>query len=377
MTGQQRPPSASRLARLLGFLESDPRNLRLIADAASAAFDEQSFAQAYELLARYAALEPLPPELLNLKGLVALAEGKFAEAASAFAGLRAEADNPVLRFNLAWAKANMGAYREAIGLLDDEALAAAPRAPALKIHAMHHLMLYGEALAEGERLAKRYPGDEALMGALATLALDAERADLALVYGRQATGNTEGQAALGFLALGENKDRDALALFDRAIAAQPGNPRAWVGKGLGLLASGNAKDGVDAIDRGAELFHDHLGSWIASGWAHFVNGQNDKARASFERAMAIDPNFSECHGGLAVLDVIAGDFEKAKRESEIALRLDRNSLGGALSASMLLDKSGNAKAAQRVRDIAFSAPIGPNGQTLAQALLAFSRKPQR
>jgi len=33
-----------------------------------------------------------------------------------------------------------------------------------------------------------------------------------------------------------------------------------MGKGLGLLASGKADEAVEAIDRGAALFSDHIGS---------------------------------------------------------------------------------------------------------------------
>jgi tetratricopeptide (TPR) repeat protein len=268
------------------------------------------------------------------------------------------------------------AYKDTVALLDDEALAAAPCAPSLKIHALHHLGRYEEALSLGKDLVQRFPDNQALMGALATLALDAEQADLVRLYASRAGGNAEGLAALGFLTLGEDDSRASLRLFDEAIAVQPANPRAWVGRGLGLLSAGDATAGADAIDHGAALFGDHLGSWIASGWAHFVKGDSAKARASFERAMAIDPNFSESHGGLAVLDIVDGKIEEARRESQIAPRLDRNSLGGALATSMLLDRSGKADTARRVRETALSTPLGPDGRTIAQALAGFAKAPR-
>jgi len=65
-----------------------------------------------------------------------------------------------------------------------------------------------------------------------------------------------------------------------------------------------------------------------------------------------------------------------RRESEIAVRLDRNSLGGALATSMLLDRSGKADAARRVRETALSTPLGPDGRTIAQALAGFGKVPQ-
>lgn len=362
-----------RLKRLLGFVARDPGNPALLADAAAAAYDDKAYDTAAELLERHAAVAPLPLTLLNLTGLVALARQRYSDAAAIFARLRADGgDDPAVKFNLAWSEAMKGAHREALDLLDDETIAASPRAPSLKIQMMHHLNLYDEALACGEALARRFPGDEALMGALATLALDAEKSELALHYARRAGSNAEGTAALGILTLGEHDVAGSLDLFEQALAKQPANPRAWVGKGLALLMSNDAAAGATAIDRGAELFGDHLGSWIASGWAHFVTGDYVKARASFERALAIDPNFAESHGGLAVLDVLAGNLDDARRRSEIALRLDRTCLGGALAKSLLLERGGHAQAAQKIRQVALSMPIGANGQTIAQALVGFS-----
>jgi tetratricopeptide (TPR) repeat protein len=368
-------PRSARVARLLTFVERDPANLSLIADAATAAFDEQAYDLASSLMERYKTLAPLPSPLKNLDGMTAMARQDYAGAAATFEQLRTEAgDNPALRFNLAWASAMMGAYAQALELLDDDVVGISPRAPALKIHAMHHLGMYDEALASGEHLAGRFPDNQALMGALATLALDAEKPDLAARYAERAGGNPEGRAALGFLALGNYETGRSLELFDDAIAQQPDSPRAWVGKGLGLLATGDARAGAEAIDRGAALFGDHIGSWIASGWAHFTRSDYVKARQSFERALAIDPNFSESHGGLAVVDIMDGRMEDAKRRCDIALRLDRNCFGGALAKSLLLETGGRPDAAQHVRDIAFATPVGPNGQTLAQAIVAMSSR---
>src|ERR1700742_1651059 len=134
----------SRLQTLLGFLDRDPENLPLLADAAAAAFDEKAFDAAADLLDRHAAIAALPPNLLNLRGMVLLAQQRYADAAAVFGELRARDDKPSLRFNLAWAKAMMGAYDEALALLDDETLSASSRAPSLKIHMMHHLGLYDD-----------------------------------------------------------------------------------------------------------------------------------------------------------------------------------------------------------------------------------------
>jgi hypothetical protein len=90
--------------------------------------------------------------------------------------------------------------------------------------------------------------------------------------------------------------------------------------------------------------------------------------------MAADPNFAETHGGLAVLDVVEGHVDEARRHTEIALRLDRKSFGAALAKSMILERGGHAQMAQKIRDIALSQPVGPNGETIAEALVSFGSR---
>ncbi|HEX3673456.1 MAG TPA: tetratricopeptide repeat protein [Rhizomicrobium sp.] len=366
--------AGSRLERLLGFLGKDSANASLLADAAQAAVDARDFDMAADLIARHDAIARPGPALINLQGLIALAQHRFADAAAIFGALRAQSDNPALRFNLAWSMAMTDAWRGALDLLDDETLAASPRAPSLKIQAMHHLDLYDDALACGEELARRYPDNRELMGALATLALDAEKPELAQRYAEQAGDNAEGRTALGMLSLGEQDTARSLALFDEAMQKQPNNPRAWLGRGLAQLAAGDTRAGVEAIDRGAELFQDHIGSWVASGWAHFVNCDYVRARASFDRALAIDQNFAESHGGVAVVDIVDGRLDEARKHCDIALRLDRSCFGGALAKSLLLAQAGHPQAAQKVRDIALNTPIGPSGKTIAQVLIGFGAR---
>lgn len=364
-----------RLERLLGYLERDPGNLSLLGDAAAAAFEDRAFDEAEALLGRIAAQGPLSPPMLNLAGLLALARQRFEDAATLFEQLiEAGHAMPEVRFNRAWALAMTGRYEEAEALLDEETIAASPRGPALKIHMLHHLEQYDEALALGAELAERYPDNEALMGALATLAMDAEQVDLARQYAERAGDSAEGLAARGMFTLEGPDSANALPMFDQAIAQQPRNPRAWMGRGLSLLMAEDRSGAVEAIDKAAELFGTHLGSWIASGWAHFMNGDQLKARQSFERALAIDGTFSETHGGLAVMDIMAGDIDSAKRNCEIALKLDRASFGGALAQMLLLNQAGDHEKAARIRDIALSTPIGPDGKTIAQALVSMGYK---
>jgi len=357
-----------RSARLISYLQQDPHNEALRAEAVSAAIGDHLYETAEELLNGTSS-----PPLLNLKGVLALRQGRYEDAVGIFGRLREIGDDPALRFNLAWANAMLGDFASANALLDEEAIAVTPHAAVLKIESLHHLDLHDEGLETGALLAERYPDNVVLMGALATLAMDADNLALAGKYAAQSGDNPEGLAARGMLMLDSEDAGDALQLFEHALAQRPSNPRATIGKGLALLASGRNGDAAQSLERGAELFEDHLGSWIAAGWAHFIAGDRAKARDCFDRAKSIDDSFAESHGALAVLDMLDGNIEHAQQGAKVALRLDRASLGGALAQSMLLEQSGKINAAEKVRQLALSAPIGPEGKTIADALARFAR----
>lgn len=360
-----------RLQRLLGFLESDPENLSLLGDAAALAFDEGQVARAEALLDRHAALAPLPAPLLNLKGLAALSRQRFGEAAAAFETLLAQApDDPALRFNLAWCRAMTGDPAGAAALLDEATIAATPRAAALKVQALHQIGPLEDVLAYGMGLAELYPDDRALMSALAVVALDAEDARLAEDYARRAGDTPEGLSTLGMLQLAEDQVDGALALFDRALAAYPDSGRGLLGKGLALLLRNEPGAAAACLDRSARVFGGHVGTWVAAGWAHFVSGDYVAARRAFEAALALDDTFAESQGGLAVLDALEGRLAEAKRRATVALRLDGQSLGGALAMSLVLAGEGKPEQAEKVRAAALDAPLGPGGRTLAQTMVA-------
>ena len=366
-----------RLQRLLGFLDADPANLALLADAANAALDESQPETAADLLERYREHAPLPPGLLNASGLAAMRSGRYEQARAAFTALRdAGHDHPVVRFNLAWLSAVEGDFVRVAELADDDVIHAVPRAATLKVQALHHLGDLDGALQLGRALLERLPDDDALLGALSVAAMDADDYALAAKLAGQAKGGSDALTTRGLVALNEDDTPRALALFDQALADHKAAPRAWIGRGLGLLVTGDLDGAAPSLEKGAEIFGDHLGSWIAAGWVQFLRRDLDAARRNFETALKHDDNFAETHGALAVVDLAEGHVDSAKRRTEIALRLDKDCFGAALAKILLLQMQGQPELAARIRDRALNLPAGVDGKTLAQAISGFGLSPR-
>lgn len=366
---EQTAAASSRYLRLADLLGHDPDNLALLADAAEAAFAEDRFDVAQALVERQARLAPLSPQGQHLAGLIAMRQLDWPRASEIYQGLLASgADAPPVRFNLAWSLAMAKCFEEALAALDEATSLALPQAAQLEVQLLHQLGAFEQALDRARILIEVHPEHRGLNAIVSTLAIDMEDGTLALRTAEKAGDHPDALTTLGTLALGEDDPETAVRLFEAALARAPEAPRAWIGLGLTRLLGEDKAAAAGDLDRGAEMFGTHLGSWIAAGWAHALTGDRMAARARFEKALALDDSFGEAQGSLAVIELLDGQLEEAKRRTEVALRLDRGSFSAALASMLLAAGEGRADRAARIFETALHMPVGENGKTLAQAL---------
>ena len=93
----------------------------------------------------------------------------------------------------------------------------------------------------------------------------------------------------------------------------------------------------------------HIGSWHGLAWARLFGGDLEGSAQAFGRALELDRNLADSHGGLAAVDALRGRRQEAEAGIERALRLDRTSLAAAY-ARMLLN--GETLDASRFREVA-------------------------
>lgn len=357
--------------RLLGFLDSDPDNPTLLADAVRAGLDAGRTDSAETLATHLRLVAPGSFEGEYLTGLIAMHRGDFSAAAARFATILDRTNDPATRFNLAWSRAMIGEKSDALTVLDPATAEALPSAAMLRVQLLHEAADFDGALVEGKAALSRFPNDRGLLAAMATLALDVEDTDLARDCAHRAGDHPEALAAVGVLGLQGGDVTGARHAFDRSLAERDHNPRAWIGRGLVGLAEQNPAEAAPDIDRGAQQFGDHIGSWIAAGWAWYLAGDVAAAQLRFERALAIDPAFAESHGSLAVIDIARGDRDAARHKMATALRLDRACFSAALAQALLA--SGDPERAAAIVERAMTTPIDGGQLTLASYLAGLTR----
>lgn len=242
----------------------------------------------------------------------------------------------------------------------------------LLVMTYHHLGLMAEAAAVADANAEPARADAGLAGAYALLYLDQSRpsdagrwAKVALALDERCLDALTVDATLS-LAQGDRKR--ASQAFESALAVAPQTGRAWVGLGSIALLERDFPRALERLNRGVELMGGHVGSWHVLAWAYLLSGDLVNAERAFERALALNRNFAETHGGLAAVAAMRGDGAAARRSLETALRLDPGCLSAQFARSVLAGQSGQPEQARAIVLAAFSQ------LTSSPALAAFAKK---
>jgi len=232
---------------------------------------------------------PPPPSeaeavaLLRAEILMGLERAPEAEAIYR-AAVRARPDSSQATLGLARALLDQGKHADAKSALD-EAIPHLPPAETLYLllaEAQSGLGAIPEAVAAARRGVEALPTSTLLWKRLGELEMAREAwSDASVAFARaialDAT-NSELLLKAGFIADKLGHSMDSLAFYDRATQVAPADKYAWSSRGLALLAAGRAED----------------------------------ASASFERALALDPEFDAAQQG-----------KKASSEKARELEIDR------------------------------------------------------
>lgn len=361
---------AEKLKSLTQFLESDPKNPALLRDVAETALEANECELANSVFGRLNAVEPLEGEMANLAGIAAMRSGDQNAAREWYAIAEQEMpEDTGLQFNRAWSLALSGEFSASAELLNEDMTKSLPQAAMLDMQIAHELGAFEDAEAKMDAYLALHPEYPPLQAAASVLAMDVDRPELAREAALKGGEHPDAVTTLGTLDLGEFKVERAEAQFAKALATGHKNPRAEIGLGLVALARKDYTTAAVAIDKGAEQFGDHLGSWIAAGWSYLLAEEHEKARERFQKALDTDDTFGEAQGSLAVMDVLEGNMEEGERKAQIALRLDRQSFSASLASILIANAKDEPEAAQRILERALHTSVMPGGETLEQAIV--------
>ena len=333
-------PAAARLQRLCGYLEQDPTNPLLLADACEAAIScgQHEQAEGYIATAQQLALDR--GEWTFRRARLCIARRALAEAAQLLEQLRAESgEHPVLAHDLAHVRLLQGDAQAAFVLLqpwmqvpDTAAQWPAHHREAMQslwLRACHRVGLLEEASAWVQEEREAGMLQPAASGVASLVALDLQDLPAARILADAALAadpaQLEALVARGTIALAEGDTRAARHWLQAALKRHPEDGRTWSALGFASMMESDFAAAREQLARAVQAMPDHVETWHALAWAQLLRGNADGAAAALRSALALDAEDAETHGALAIVLGLAGEQDAAQRHLEAAARLDPDS----------------------------------------------------
>ncbi len=373
-------PLAESIARHERYHAADPSNPRLLRTLGDLYHQNGQFEKALEA---YQRSQALAPEDRTLRGRVAgvyLSLNRIEDAEREWRALLAEgADDAALHHNLGVCLYHREQYPEAIvelraarerGLADPDSLR-------YLAYALHRTGGMQEALAVCDAWLKLAPS-AATAGYRALVQMDggdmaAAVESAGLVVG-DAPEEPSANLVLGIFSIEKQDIDDATMRFERLTLAEPDNARAWVGLALTHLYAQRHSEAIASFERALVLMPDNVGTIVALAWTHFTNRDVAAAERTFRRAIAVERNFGEAHGGLALVLVWQNRREEARREITFARRLDPHGFGLAYAQSVLLALEGQRPEGEALLARKLEQSLRADGMSIMDNIRLFLRK---
>ncbi|RYY95984.1 MAG: hypothetical protein EOO24_21905, partial [Comamonadaceae bacterium] len=376
----QASPEAQRAERLAAYLDEDPANPLLLADACDAAMAAGFHAAADGYIRTAEALGLAPAEWTFRRARLCIVQRRLDQAAALLAPLQADANaHPAVAHDLAYVRLLQGApqaCREIVGPWLAQGIAHGPdlheALQVLWLRATHHLQLLEEGWhwAQAEHAAQRL--QPAACGVASLLALDLGRFDDARSLADAAIGvrpaQVEALVARATVALGDRDTAGATDLLRRALACNPEDGRTWSALGLCSLQARDLPLAQSRLERAVRTLPGHVGTWHALGWARLLQQDAAGALAAFREALRLDRNFAESHGAVGLVLALTGDREGATRHLDLAGRLDPSNVTGRYARALLAGEGADAVQMRALAERLLDRPA-PGGGSMGDAVL--------
>jgi len=193
--------------------------------------------------------------------------------------------------------------------------------------------------------------DEAA-GVASLAALDVENVNLCQAWSQAALKRhpqqLEALVCQGCLALGRKDPQSAARCLQLALQVNPEDGRAWSAWAFTELLAGNLPAARQSFEHSLQAMPGHIGTWHGLGWTALLQNDLPYAEKVFTHALEMDRNFSESHGGMAVVFARTGRHDESAAAIERALRLDRLCMSAHYAQALLEGTAGDVEYVQRL-----------------------------
>lgn len=367
----------AQLRRLLDFLDVDPDNASLRADVFQHALDLGQLTVAEEQTRWSLGRAPFDIAWRHRLATLSMRQSEWREAQALIRSLINEGQrDPVLHFNLAYTQYALGQLDLAMAALEPlvtSHVEELPQALALLLRC-YHAKYELQAVLDLFRTHEGPSASPEAFGIASLAALDAGQTKAASDWASTAIQHDPDQhealVTLASILLANRKSQEAQVLLERALARHPEDGRTWSTLGLVKMQAADLDSAREAFKKALVRMPDHVGTWHGLGWSELFRHDLSAAQAAFEQALAIDRNFAESHGALAVVFALRDRRSESEQEIERAERLDSQSLAPRYARAILSGEVHDKRAFSRIMREALTGREGAQGRSLADVVLA-------
>ena len=372
-------PHTESIARYERFHAVDPANPLLLRALGDLYHQDGQFDKALEAYEKSLALNPADAPTRSRIAGVYISQHRFAEAEAALRALIDGGDSdPALLHNLGVSLYHQQRWADAAETLQKARDAGLHDAENLRYlaYTAHYLGDTARAIEICNAWLALAPS-ASTTGYLALLQMDDGDMASAIKSAEEVIAaepdNSNANLVLGMRATEQQDIDDAAGRFMRITQAEPDNPRAWLGLALVQLYRQEHEAAIASFKRALEFMPDNVGTIVALGWAQFAWNRIIDAEQTFRRAIKIERNFGEAHGGLAVTLVWQNRRDEARHEIALAKRLDPKGFGLVYARSVLLALEGQREMGEHLLAQNLERSVRPDGRTLMDTIRIFLR----
>jgi Tfp pilus assembly protein PilF len=378
-------PTTQRLDRLESYLRQDPDNTRLLGDTFEAALQAGELARAELHLQHAQAVGGVPQQIWVLhEAHLRLAQHRWDEAELCLQHLAAGADvsaelRAVLAHDLAYVALQRGDFEIGVLQLAPSVEALPPNEPLdpalqlLWLRLLHRLQRREQALTWAGARWDAKTLAPAAAGAASLIALDADDAPRSLLWAEHALKHDgqqlEALVSRATVALGQNNPVLARQMLGQALQQNTADGRVLSALGFADLLERRFDEARATFMQAVKEMPGHIGTWHGLGWTLLLLNDLTGAHQSFQTALALDRNFSENHGGLAIILALQQRKAEAEQAIERALRLDRSSVSARYAETILKGEAHDLKAIRRLATRVLGGRPGILGGTMLDAVV--------
>ncbi|MFZ6876365.1 tetratricopeptide repeat protein [Undibacterium sp. Di27W] len=350
----------ARVARLETYLHSDPENQPLLLDAFTTALHAAFFEKAEQFLKSALSIGVDASAWQFRCTNLYIAQGRYAEAEAILQDLQQhQGKNLAISHNMAFIRFQQVDYEAALAVLDavidieaSTAVEEVNELQVLRFRCMHRLLKLDEAVAYAIHLEKIQHLSAEAAGVASLIAVDAGQLDLAANWARLALAivpeQVEALVANATVALSQKNTEVSRHFLLRALAKNSVDGRILSLLGFTEMYDLKIDQALSYLQSAVVYMPDHIGTHLGLGWLYFIQKDLESAQAEFETALALDHNFSESHGAIAVIAATQNEIEKARLHIELALRLDKANLSAPYAQAILSGEANDAEAIKRL-----------------------------